>query len=244
MAAPKGFRAKPTFSSGPAPWWLSVSLLFPTSQPGQEQTLLPPVSSAVLVYLRSRLSATILWTTPESSCPSLSIPLGSWGSLRMTQLEVLWRRQGGKTTLEVQKNSRRSWPGDGKHVFRYDVWLSLLLVIWFLFWDLLVVFIHFFFYPFNRDLLSTYYVSGTFLQGISRGQMSTIAITSGKHAFLSVIGMCVPSSQLQRRQRDECIYWVSSHCPSNHQIPFTKSGSICALKVHSLLCSIWVSKIA
>lgn len=47
-----------------------------------------------------------------------------------------------------------------------------------------------------------------------------------------------------KKTRDECIYWVSSHCPSSHQIPFTKSGSSCVLNVHNLLCSVLVLKIA
>ena len=69
-----------------------------------------------------------------------------------------------------------------------------------LFGDFLVVFIHFFFYPFNQDLLSMYYASDTFLHGISRGQVETTAIMSQKHAFPSIIGMYVPNTQLQRKQ--------------------------------------------
>lgn len=35
------------------------------------------------------------------------------------------------------------------------------------FGDFLAVFIHFFFYPFDKDLLSTYYASDAFTEGIS-----------------------------------------------------------------------------
>lgn len=55
-----------------------------------------------------------------------------------------------------------------------------------------MVFIHFFFYPFNQDLWRMY--------GISRGQVETTAIMSQKHAFPSIIGMYAPNTQLQRKQ--------------------------------------------
>ena len=64
----------------------------------------------------------------------------------------------------------------------------------------MTVFIHSFFYPFNKDLLSAYSVSDTFIHGTSGDQMETIAIMSWKHAFPSVIGKYVPNTQLQRRQ--------------------------------------------
>lgn len=67
--------------------------------------------------------------------------------------------------------------------------------------------------------------------------------SNGNHCN-HVMKTCLPKCNWQicaqhpapKRTRDECIYWVSSHCPSNHQIPFTKSGSSCVLSVHNLLC--------
>ena len=75
--------------------------------------------------------------------------------------------------------------------------------------------------------------------------------SNGNHCN-HVMETCLPKCNWQicaqypapKKTRDECIYWVSSHCPSNHRIPFTKSGSSCVLNVHNLLCSVLILKIA
>lgn len=229
MAAPKASGPSPPLL-GPCPLWRQFPPLFPTSQSGQESTLHPPVSAHILADRFPSLSATLLWATPESSCLSLSTPLGSQGSLRMIAQGV-WRRHWEKT-LQIQKNSRRSWPRDGTCVLRYSlVFSSLITRFFWRFPDSL----HSFLLLSIQQRFIEHLIPDTFKHGRLGDQRETIAITSWKHAF-PVIGKYVPNTQLQRGQETlECIYWPS-HCPSNHQIPFTKSGIAVALSVHNLLC--------
>lgn len=229
---PKALGPSPPTALALTQRWFSVSFLFSTSQPGQEKTVLPPISSHVLVHLISSLSATLLWTAPESSLPSLSIPLGSQGSLRMIHLEVLWRRHWGKkniTNPEEFKIRAQGWNLCPQIwlllVFFSSGGMTLLEASW----------LSSFISSFIHSTKSTYDASDAFTQGISRSQMETTAMSSWKHAFPSEISMC-PAPRSEEDKRWVCLLGFSSHCPSNHQIPFTKSGSHCALNIHHLLC--------
>lgn len=83
-------------------------------------------SSCICTHLGrqiSSLSATLLWSHPESSCPSLSTS-GVSGPSEDDVAQGVLEKTLGKKTLQIQKNSRRSWPRDGTCVLRYSLVFS------------------------------------------------------------------------------------------------------------------------
>lgn len=189
---------------GPAPWWLSVSFLFLTlSLATNRHSFLLYLHMSPCISFQVSLPC-LLWTTSESSLPSLSIPLASglseddaaWGTLEKTL--------GGKQHYKSRRIQEDY--GQGMEPVSSDMTSFGCLFFWWYdsFEDFLHVFIHFFFDPFNKDVLSTYYVSGTFTQGISRSQMVPMAISSWEHAFPSEINM-YPTARSKENKKWVCL---------------------------------------
>lgn len=241
MTVPKGCRAKPTHCSGPDS--TVVFNFFPvfyfSAWPGKDSP-----SSCIFTCLGASRFKSVCHAPVNHSWKltpfSEHIPLGSQGSLRMIPLEVLWRRHWGKkniTNPEEFKIRAQGWN------LCPQTWLLLVFFssggIW-LFWRLLGCLHSLLLLSIQQRAPMMYQ---TLLHKASPGvKWKPRQSHHGNMPFHMKSACARPPDP--KKTRDECVYWVSSHCPSNHQIPFTKSGSRCALNVHHLLCSVLFLKTA
>lgn len=165
--------------------------------------------------------------TPFSEHSPCLRALWGWCSLRYFGEDT-----GGKTTLQIQKNSRRLWPRDGTCVLRYDFfWLSFLLVVW-LFWRLLACLHSFLLWSIQQRCIEH-------LLCIRHFYTRHLQKSNGTHGNL-IMGTClpkwnqhVPNRQIQRKQEMSMStgFPLTSHPITRYLLPSQAAAmhSVCTI---------------